>query len=52
LRVKKSGEKEKRRRRTLLGNWYIINNNRKNYEVEDRNIGKILYVPRWVLSKY
>jgi len=42
----------KRRRRTLPGDWYVINNIKNNYKVEDRNTGKTLYVSRWVLSRY
>ena len=42
----------KRRRSTLPGDWYVINNSRNNYEVEDRNTGKTLYISRWGLSRY
>jgi len=42
----------KRRRRTLPGDWYVINNIKNNYEIQDKNTGKTLYVSRWVLSRY
>jgi len=50
--AQKSGKKEKRRRRTIPGNWYVKKNNRINYEVEDRDAGKTLYLTRWRLSRY
>jgi len=50
--AQKSNNMEKRRRRTIPGNWYVKKNNRNNYEVEDRDTDKTLYLTRWRLSRY
>ena len=51
LNVKK-GIMDKRRRRTIPGNWYVTRNNRFNYEIEDKDTEVLLYVPRWMIDWY